>query len=62
MQSVHDKNVIDYMKRTWSKNVQGKTLYQVVDNRMRDEVDGLMREMGLSGPGKQKQKQREFGD
>ena len=28
---------------------------------MRDEVDGLMREMGLSGPGKQKQKQREFG-
>lgn len=63
VQSVHDKNVIDYMKRTWSKNVQGKTLYQVVDNnRMRDEVDGLMREMGLSGPGKQKQKQREFGD
>ena len=27
----------------------------VDNNRMRDEVDGLMREMGLSGPGKQKQ-------
>ena len=63
VQSVQDKKVIDYMKRTWSKNVQGKTIYQVVDNnRMRDEFDERMREMGLGGPSKQKQKQREFGD
>ena len=60
-QSVHDKNVIDYMKRTWSKNVKGKTIYEVVDNnRMIDEFDERMREMGLGGPSKQKQ--REFGD
>ena len=61
IQSVHDKNVIDYMKRTWSKNVKGKTIYEVVDNnRMIDEFDERMREMGLGGPSKQKQ--REFGD
>ena len=48
IQSVHDKNVIDYMKRTWSKNVKGKTIYEVVDNnRMIDEFDERMREMGL---------------
>ena len=50
IQSVHDKNVIDYMKRTWSKNVKGKTIYEVVDNnRMIDEFDERMREMGLGG-------------
>ena len=57
IQSVHDKNVIDYMKRTWSKNVKGKTIYEVVDNnRMIDEFDERMREMGLGGPSKQKQR------
>ena len=36
------------MKRTWSKNVKGKTIYEVVDNnRMIDEFDERMREMGL---------------
>ena len=42
------------MKRTWSKNVKGKTIYEVVDNnRMIDEFDERMREMGLGGPSKQ---------
>ena len=45
------------MKRTWSKNVKGKTIYEVVDNnRMIDEFDERMREMGLGGPSKQKQR------
>ena len=49
------------MKRTWSKNVKGKTIYEVVDNnRMIDEFDERMREMGLGGPSKQKQRSSEI--
>ena len=50
---------------TWKgrgvRTLRGKTIYEVVDNnRMIDEFDERMREMGLGGPSKQKQ--REFGD
>lgn len=57
-----DKKVLDYMKNTPSKNVPGKTLYQVVDgNRQKADDERLLNLLNGTGYGTSPTKSTDFG-
>lgn len=57
-----DKKVLEYMKNTMSKNVSGKTLYQVVDgNRQKADDERLMNMLNNTGYGTNPTKSPDFG-
>mgnify|MGYP000936796517 CR=1 FL=1 len=57
-----DKKVLDYMKNTPSKNVPGKTLYQVVDgNRQKADDERLLNRLNNAGYGTSSTKSQDFG-
>lgn len=57
-----DKKVLDYMKNTPSKNVPGKTLYQVVDgNRQKADDERLLNLLNGTGYGTSPTKSQDFG-
>lgn len=57
-----DKRVLEYMKNTMSKNVSGKTLYQVVDgNRQKADDERLMNMLNNTGYGTSSTKSQDYG-
>lgn len=57
-----DKRVLEYMKTTASKNVPGKSLYQVVDgNRQKADDERLMNMLNSTGYGTSSTKSQDFG-
>ena len=57
-----DKKVLEYMKNTMSKNVSGKTLYQVVDgNRQKADDERLLNLLNKPGYGTSPTKSQDFG-
>lgn len=57
-----DKRVLEYMKNTASKNVPGKSLYQVVDgNRQKADDERLMNMLNSTGYGTSSTKSQDFG-
>lgn len=57
-----DKKVLEYMKNTMSKNVSGKTLYQVVDgNRQKADDERLLNLLNKPGYGTSPTKLQDFG-
>lgn len=57
-----DKKVLEYMKNTMSKNVSGKTLYQVVDgNRQKADDERLLNLLNKPGYGTSPTKSQDYG-
>lgn len=57
-----DKRVLEYMKNTASKNVPGKSLYQVVDgNRQKADDERLLNRLNNAGYGTSSTKSQDFG-
>lgn len=57
-----DKKVLEYMKNTISKNVPGKTLYEVVDgNRQKADDERLLNLLNGTGYGTSSTKSQDFG-
>ena len=57
-----DKRVLEYMKNTASKNVPGKSLYEVVDgNRQKADDERLLNRLNNAGYGTSSTKSQDFG-
>lgn len=57
-----DKAIVDYMRNTLSKNVPGKTVYQVVDgNRQKADDERLLNRLNGMNSGTSSTKSQDFG-